>query len=453
MHRLYWKIFLAFWLSLVFFLGTTLFAASFYLETTRSRAADINPHQRHMILIHEAQMVANQGGVDGLKHWLAQLDRSEIAPYYLLDRSGNDLLGRNVPADLAFRFTRDSQHMRQMNHMSMLPPMAIMVRGSSYLLVPDFQGANLWRVLARPRVFALPLVVTALLSGLLCYWLARYLLKPVQHLRDATQDFAAGNFDHRVAPELGNRRDEIAELAGDFDQMAERVEQLMSSQMTLLADVSHELRSPLARMMVALELAEKKRSGETSVEFERIGLEVDRMNHLVAQILSITRMESGTGQVLMESIDLNELLENLVANCNFEIKTERKRVILQNNQSAEITGDPELIASAIENVIRNAARHTEQGEAVDISLTRNQNTAIITIRDHGPGLPPDMLDRVFNPFVRVGESRDRNTGGYGLGLSIAKRAIKLHKGKITARNEPDAGLQVIIDLPLARSEQ
>ena len=176
MHRLYWKIFLAFWLSLVFFLAVTLFAASYYLQQTRSRAVDENPHVRQMALISEAREVAESGGITELERWLARLDRSEVNPYYLLDEEDRDLLGRSVPPDLAFRLMRERRHMGQMNDMHMRPPMTIDVAdGRSFRLVPDFQGANLWRVLARPRVFALPLLVTALLSGVLCYWLARYL--------------------------------------------------------------------------------------------------------------------------------------------------------------------------------------------------------------------------------------------------------------------------------------
>jgi two-component system sensor histidine kinase CpxA len=242
-HRLYWKIFLAFWLSLVFFVAVTLVAASYYLQQTRARAADENPHERHMTLIREARGIARSEGIAGLERWLAQLDRREATPYYLLDEQNRDLLGRPLPPELAFREGRQGDHMGQMGNMMMRQAMAIRVAdGRSFVLMPDFQGVSLWRVLGRPRVFALPLLVTALLSGLLCYWLARYLLRPVKELREATQAMAAGDFAQRVAPGLGGRRDEIADLAHDFDHMAARIEQLVSAQMQLLGDISHELR-------------------------------------------------------------------------------------------------------------------------------------------------------------------------------------------------------------------
>ena len=449
MHRLYWKIFLAFWLSLVFFLVVTLFSASYYLQQTRSRAADQNPHAQHMALVREARKVAAQGGVQALQSWLAQIDRSQVNPYYLIDRDGRDLLDRPVPPDLFARMMRDRRHMNSMNGMPMHSPMAIEVsNGHIFFLVPDFQGANLWRVLARPRVFALPLLITALLSGLLCYWLARYLLRPVERLREATKSIADGDFAQRVAPELGGRRDELADLAHDFDHMAQRIENLLASQMQLLGDISHELRSPLARLVVALELAHKKQGGESSAEFDRIALEVERMNELIGQVLTVTRMESGTRKITREVIDISRLLEDLVDSCNFEVAADEKRARITESEPATIKGDPALITSALENVIRNAAYYTKPGTTVDIDLQTRDEQLIIRVRDHGPGIPQEMLNRIFDPFVRVGQARDRNSGGYGLGLAIAQRSIVLHGGKIDAQNHAHGGLQISIRLPL-----
>jgi two-component system sensor histidine kinase CpxA len=453
MHRLYWKIFLAFWLSLVFFVTVTLVAASYYLQQTRARAADENPHQRHMTLLREARGIARNDGITGLERWLAGLDRREVTPYYLLDEQGRDLLGRPLPPDLEIRLARQRGPMGQMGQMAgmmMHQTMAIrLVDGRHLTLVPDFQGANLWRVIGRPRVFALPLLVTALLSGLLCYWLARYLLRPVNQLREATQAMAAGDFAQRVAPGLGGRRDEIADLAHDFDHMAARIEQLIGSQMQLLGDISHELRSPLARLVVALELAQQKQGGEATAEFERIALETERMNELIGQVLAISRMESGAGKIARETLDVKALLEGLVENCNFEIAADDKRAVIVAGASAAIDGDPALLTSALENVIRNAARYTAPGTTVEVAARISDRRLEVRVRDHGPGIAESMLERVFDPFVRVGDARDRGSGGYGLGLAIAKRAILLHGGEIGAANHPDGGLEITIRLPLA----
>jgi two-component system sensor histidine kinase CpxA len=337
-----------------------------------------------------------------------------------------------------------------MGDMMMRQAMAIRVAdGRSFRLVPDFQGVHMWRVLGRPRVFALPLLVTALLSGLLCYWLARYLLRPVKQLREATQAMAGGDFAQRVAPGLGGRRDEIADLAHDFDHMAARIEQLMNSQMQLLGDISHELRSPLARLVVALELAQQKQGGAASAEYERIALEAERMNELIGQLLTLSRMESGAGELKCEAVDANALLERLVENCNFEIATDDRQAVIVESAPASIDGDPALLTSAFENVIRNAARYTVPGTTVEVSARIREKRLEVRVRDHGPGITQSMLERVFDPFVRVGDARDRGSGGYGLGLAIAKRAILLHGGEIDAANHPDGGLEITIRLPLA----
>ena len=449
MHRLYWKIFLAFWLSLVFFVAVTLVAASYYLQQTRARAADENPHERHMTLIREARGIARSEGIAGLERWLAQLDRREATPYYLLDEQNRDLLGRPLPPELAFREGRQGDHMGQMGNMMMRQAMAIRVAdGRSFVLMPDFQGVSLWRVLGRPRVFALPLLVTALLSGLLCYWLARYLLRPVKELREATQAMAAGDFAQRVAPGLGGRRDEIADLAHDFDHMAARIEQLVSAQMQLLGDISHELRSPLARLVVALELAQQKQGGAASAEFERIALEAERMNALIGQLLTLSRLESGAGKIAAETVDIDALLERLVENCNFELAADERRAVIVESAPAAIEGDPALLTSAFENVIRNAARYTDSGTAVEVAARTADGWLEVRVRDHGPGITESMLERIFDPFVRVGDARDRGSGGHGLGLAIAKRAIGLHGGEIAAANHPDGGLEISIRLPL-----
>ena len=261
---------------------------------------------------------------------------------------------------------------------------------------------------------------------------------------------AAGDFDQRVAPGLGSRRDEIADLARDFDHMAARIEKLMASQMQLLGDISHELRSPLARLVVALELAQQKRGTEASAEFERIALETERMNELIGQVLAITRMETGAGKIERELLDVNALLENLVENCNFELGADDRRVAIVAAETAAIEGDTALITSALENVIRNAARYTAPGTTVEVDARTGEDWLVIRVRDHGPGIPQAMLERVFDPFVRVGEARDRGSGGHGLGLAIARRAIVLHGGEITAANHADGGLQITLRLPLAK---
>ncbi len=282
------------------------------------------------------------------------------------------------------------------------------------------------------------LLLTALL---VCYALARYLSSPIQKIRRATQKLAEGDLSTRVGDEVGNRRDELAVLAKDFDVMAERIESLVTSQQRLSRDVSHELRSPLARMAVALEIAKQKSNGDASPVFDRIEAEAHRLNEMIGRLLTLSRLETGAQDFERAAIDLKALVEQTVSDADFEATAVGKSVRITNADKCSIVGSDELVSSAVENVLRNAVRYTRDGTTVDVSLTSKDGKATVTVRDHGGGVPEDELTNLFRPFYRVGEARDRGSGGTGLGLAIAEQAIKAHKGRIAARNE-DGGLIV-----------
>jgi two-component system sensor histidine kinase CpxA len=262
------------------------------------------------------------------------------------------------------------------------------------------------------------------------------------------KSFAEGNLDARVSPELTKRRDELAELGREFDHMAERIAALISSQKRLLADISHELRSPLARLSVALELARKNSSSKAVPALDRIDQEAERVNKLVGQLLALTRLESGAERVPPETVALEELVQLVIDDAAFEARPLNKEVRAVHMEKCRVQGSSELLHSAIENVVRNAVRHTEPGTTVEVSLEWRMETAILTVRDHGSGVPEPELQHIFEPFYRVSEARERSSGGVGLGLSIAERTAKLHGGSIRAENTTD-GLLVTIELPLA----
>jgi two-component system sensor histidine kinase CpxA len=264
------------------------------------------------------------------------------------------------------------------------------------------------------------------------------------------QSFAEGNLDARVTPQLGSRRDELADLGREFDHMAERIAALISSQKRLLADISHELRSPLARLTVALELARKNTNGKAMAALDRIEMESERVNALVGQLLALTRLESGAERVPPEMVGLEDLVQQVVDDANYEAKPLHKEVKVLQLAPCRVRGSSELLRSGIENVIRNAIRYTGEGTAVEVSLTRRMDSAVLTVRDHGPGVPETELAHIFEPFYRVGEARERSSGGVGLGLSIADRTVKLHRGSIRAENLND-GLLITIELPLTPS--
>jgi len=277
---------------------------------------------------------------------------------------------------------------------------------------------------------------------LLCYLLARYLTAPLRDLQVALERFGKDDFSARTR---STRRDELGRLARTFDQMAEHIQNLVAAERRLLLDISHELRSPLARLGVAIALA---RSGENrDAALDRIQKESDRLNALVGELLQATRAEVDPNALRAQPVRLDDLLAAIVGDCSIEASARGSCLKVEATGPVTVSGDPELLRRAAENVIRNAIRYAPPQTAVEVSLVRNGAKARIQVRDYGPGVPEEALARIFDPFYRVQGDRNRDTGGAGLGLAIARRAVELHKGKLLARNA-HPGLLVEIDLPL-----
>lgn len=319
----------------------------------------------------------------------------------------------------------------------------------------------------------LRLLVIGLTMGTVCFALARYLTAPAVQLRRATQQFASGDLSARVGAQMRGRRDELADLGRDFDLMAERIEGLMLRQRRLLGDISHELRSPLTRLKLALELAESTATGETRDYLTRIGAEAEELGALISQLLTLERLESTAhgahpqGDAL---IDLAHLVRHVGANADFEARSRNSRIEVVEAQPCQIVGNGELLQSAVENVVRNAVWHSPPGSRAQITLRIEPaslvshaapaalpgapskaaaRVAVVRVRDNGPGVPDEALPLLFQPFYRVAEARDRQSGGTGLGLSITQRAVAFHGGSVAAFNAPGGGLLVEIRLPLA----
>jgi two-component system sensor histidine kinase CpxA len=293
-----------------------------------------------------------------------------------------------------------------------------------------------------------------LTAALLCYLLARYIVSPVVKLRTVTRQVADGDLSARVGPLLGRRRDELAAMGRDFDAMATKIEMLMTSQQRLLRDISHELRSPLARLNVALDLARRRCVGDrATIPLERIEREALRINEMIGQLLTLVRWESNADGLQQEVIDLGRLVSEVAADADFEARGQNRSVRIVSCDDCRTVGKYSLLRSAVENVIRNGVRYTDEGTEVDVSLRcqrANNGHAVITVRDHGPGVPEEMLSDIFRPFYRVEEARDPDSGGTGLGLAITARAISLHHGTVAAANAPDGGFIVEINLPVTR---
>jgi len=229
--------------------------------------------------------------------------------------------------------------------------------------------------------------------------------------------------------------------------MAGRLENLVGSQRRLLRDVSHELRSPLARLTVALQLARDREGLRAAEALDRIERETGRLDDLIGQLLLLERLEARAPDTEAVDFDLTALLNEVVDDASFEASATERAVEVEAVSSCPMRGYPALIRSALDNVLRNAVRHTAEETPVEVSIDCGEASAEVSIRDHGSGVPEEHLETLFEPFSRVADARERSTGGAGLGLAIARRAIEVHDGTVTARNHPDGGLEVVITLP------
>ena len=296
-----------------------------------------------------------------------------------------------------------------------------------------------------PRLPLLPMLAGLLASLLCAAGLAWYIAKPIRHLRQAFDAAAKGDLEVRVSPSMGGRRDELADLGHDFDRMTEHLQVLMAGQKRLLHDVSHEMRSPLARLQAAIGLA-RQQPARMADSLQRIEREGERMNLLVGELLTLSRLEAGVTGAL-ENVDMGELLAGIVEDARFEGAAQQIDIVYAPGEMAEIRANPELLHRAVENVVRNALRFSAAGGAIHIAAGRVDGERFqISIGDDGPGVPESQLENIFKPFFR-GDAQN-TAGGYGLGLAIAQRVIAAVNGKIQAKNKLGGGLLVEIDLPL-----
>jgi two-component system sensor histidine kinase CpxA len=390
--------------------------------------------------LEEARTAYETGGRPELMAFLETLHKSYDAQGILADEKGRDVLTGQDRSNLVRRARLGAPRFT----LYRLIPV-----GTATLARASDDG-RFWFFFIVPRSSLAPSILTPehlfflAAAVLLCYWLALHLSNPVVALQKAVERFGGGDFTARVG---STRRDELGQLANTFDRMAGRIETLLAAERRLLLDISHELRSPLARLGVAVELA---RTGENrEAALNRIQKESDRLNALLSLLLQVTRAEGDPASLRRDRVQLDELVQQLVDESAIEASARGCQLQYRASEPVVVEGDPELLRRAMENVIRNAIRYSPPAAAVDITLARRNGDAVVDVRDRGPGVPEEALPRLFDAFYRVEKSRDSSTGGIGLGLSIARRAIELHKGAIRARNA-QPGLEVEMELPVAR---
>jgi two-component system sensor histidine kinase CpxA len=286
-------------------------------------------------------------------------------------------------------------------------------------------------------------VLVAALSVVFSFMLVQNFMTPLSELRRITLKLANGDLSVRVGRSVMGRSDEIADLGASFNRMAECVENLISSQKRLLSDVSHEIRSPLQRMEVALAILRRESKTADEAYIDRMELEIYRIDNMIEELLTLTRSD-GVMLAPAERLELDEMIGCIIEDIEFE--TGEKKNIAANTQKLSVMGDATLLNRALGNVIHNAIRHAPPNTGIEVSAYREGERVAIIVRDHGQGVPNDELDKIFMPYYRTDMARERSKGGVGLGLAITKRIVENHGGEITAENDPAGGLIVKIAL-------
>ncbi len=451
MRSLFLRIFLTFWAAAVL-IGATLVVVAL---THDPRAAAFRRHEQRLVRLGQELVAAYEagGGAALPAPSLRRRDGGE-APIFLFRGGDGPLSGafapppaRRLAADAAE--TGERQFRRSRRGVWVALPLAPSPSGEDpYVLVVEVPPPSRLELLLDPYGLTLRLGIAFAIIGVVSFFLARSLAAPIRELRRATRQLADGDLTARVGPALGRRRDETAELGRDFDRMAGRLEALVEAQRRLLRDISHELRSPLARLGVALGLARQKAGAEAGAALDRIEGEAARVNELIGELLTLARLEDGGDGLAREAVDLGALVRRVVADADYEARSRNRSVRLAEGARVELSGVPELLRRALENVLRNAVRFTAEGTEVEVALVRGAaGAARVTVRDRGPGVPEAALGELFRPFYRVADARDRQSGGVGLGLTIADRAVRLHGGTVRAENAPEGGLVVTLELP------
>lgn len=460
MQRLFWRIFAAFWLATVVVLIAFAWIATSRFETDTIPGLGITRLQAAMDdLIGRTAHELRHEGEEETRQWLHAATGFGPIGVYVFTPDGKEMLGRQtsskvqaaatgilaepLPSEAALPPARGSERLRVRT-----------IRthdGHVYATVAALEGNFFSRLLSRrPGWFWSNIGVAMIVSALFAMLLAWYVAAPLTRIRASTRRFAEGDLDARVGRLRFGRSAESTALAAEFDAMAERIKALVESHRRLVRDVSHELRSPLARQRVALELARGGDAEQVDAALDRIECESDRLEAMLAQALELSRLETAT-VAARDSVALDGLLEDVITNADYEGAPRGRKVVLAGCERLQLIGSHAALYSAFENVIRNAIAYTADGSTVSVRMQRDPaqaDTAVVSVRDHGPGVPTADLARIFEPFYRTDSARTRSSGGTGLGLAIARRAIERHGGSIVARNFDDGGLEIVIRLPL-----
>lgn len=453
MRSLYWKIFISFWLASILIIVTTAWVSS---EITQSSSRPT--HERFFMDSYANAAVSTylSSKEKGLRLWLAHAAKERHMQFYLLSSDSGIIANGAIPAQVARLGVQhqkdelDDGLIRMGNQLISHEIMA--TNGTTYRLVALSYSPIHSKIEIPWLDLLLRLGIAIAVSGAICYLLSVYLTQPLASLSSAAKSLARGHLKTRVQRFRGHYQDEIDLLSSEFNRMAEQLEQLVNSKERLLQDISHELRSPLTRLQLAIALARKYEQVENRSYFERMERECLHLNHLIGDILEFARLNKPEHTIDIEKTSISDLLCGIVEDARFEFgesSTKAHLIYLEQPEEAFFADvDTKLLARAVENILRNALKYSPANSPVHLMLSHNETRFQIRICDKGPGVPKKELRKIFAPFYRVDTARQSSTGGFGLGLSIASKAIRAHHGHIRAENQVDGGLCVIIDLPI-----
>jgi len=448
--RLFWKFFFFIMVAQMTAIIGVGIMFSFENRERNQRATDLDLSPPAVFTIRSAAATLQYGGTEALRKLILNAERHQV---YVVNEDQQELLGRDVNPKLieeARTLLTTEVRRRVVEEIKASD-------GHTYLLfLPSPSHMNSGREPRHenpsppPPPFSfpmMPMLVSTIASLFFAMLLAWYFSQPIRQLKSAFANAASGNLNDRLAPLMSKRSDELADLGRDFDSMTDKLRALMESQRRLLHDVSHELRSPIARLQASIGLA-RLQPEKTAATLERIEREGVRMDKLVGELLTLSRLEAGVTGAMEDHIRIEDLLGEIIDDARFEAESIDRHVEGQARTNVVIKGGAELLYRAIENVVRNAIKQTAIDTVVAINTLVDQEKkhVQISVIDRGPGVPEDELQLIFEPFFRSTRTQ-KSTHGYGLGLTIARRIVEAHGGTIRAFNRIDGGLCVNISLP------
>jgi len=492
MHSLFVRIFVLFWIAMAIIVAGSI-AVTF---TVAAREYESRETQHRPAIAIRASEVLARGGLAALSKWLASNEHSmPDRNLYIIGPDGRDILGRRLAENAARRlefFNRESEPEApppRSGPADVAPPpestapadaaplgpaypppdlrppggapwnfrpqralpQIVAPDGTTYtvLLVP--RRPSIFGALSLPGISLMILAIALAVSAVASWWLARHLSAPIRRIQEGARALAGEDREVRVSAGLEDRKDEVAVLAREFDAMADRLRANRAAITRLLRDISHELRSPLARMRLAVGLARQPAS-DSARQLDRMEREIERLDGLISQVLKLARLSDTDAPFEREAFDVDEVIGEVVRDANFEAAAKGCSVRIVGAAGSTVHGSRELMRSAIENVLRNAVRYSPAGARVEVAVERGASGLTVSIRDQGPGVPGSEVERIFEPFYRVAESRDRDSGGEGIGLAITSRVMKAHGGSARADNRAGGGFEVRLSLPLSALE-